>query len=414
MKLPIYASNEHRDWYSKTHSNKGLIFERFFDQYQLKKLPNGIAPEEDGKKKFLESLQGYCGNEKQLYCHVMRHIDLAESRKGCWKVYTLDSHFVTGMGNSHPVENGFLWHYTLGVPYIPGSQVKGMVRGLIEQYFDGQEKEKKDLLHQWFGSDDKDPKQCDSDSIAGEVIFFDAIPMERPCLGVDTMTPHMGKWYAEGGQIKSGGNDSDRIPADWHDPIVIPFLAVRTSSFLFSAAPRAGSTIDMDDVFDCLDKALTYLGAGAKTQTGYGYMSLDKEGRQEKIRNQIQTKKNQLQKAMTEQEEHERFLRSLETRSESARKFLLEQKEYEWKCKEKGTFLNLRQAQEQSDAQRWLAILEENPEQETIELFKEQLELLAPGIYANPDKKKGKKQKSVYKEKAVEAVKRLQQIEKQM
>ena len=36
---------------------------------------------------------------------------------------------VTGMGNPHPLESGFTWHPTLGMPYLPGSAV-GLVRAV--------------------------------------------------------------------------------------------------------------------------------------------------------------------------------------------------------------------------------------------------------------------------------------------
>jgi len=32
--------------------------------------------------------------------------------------------FVSGLGRSRPVENGFVWHHTLGVPYLPGSSIR--------------------------------------------------------------------------------------------------------------------------------------------------------------------------------------------------------------------------------------------------------------------------------------------------
>jgi CRISPR-associated protein Cmr6 len=34
------------------------------------------------------------------------------------------------------VENGFLWHPTLGVPYLPGAAVKGLVRAYVEHWDD--------------------------------------------------------------------------------------------------------------------------------------------------------------------------------------------------------------------------------------------------------------------------------------
>lgn len=268
-RLPIYASSTH-DLKKCGDFNKGLLFERFFDQYDAK---YGVieSDKDKGKAVFLKKFNGFCGNKNIIENMFHRQVGLVDAIGGEYRCYKLTDHFVTGMGNSHPVENGFLWHYNLGTPYLSGSMIKGLVRALIEEFFDSKKLEdKKCLLLKWFGSEDKDPIKCDK-SQAGELIFFDAIPITTPHLVTDIMTPHMGEWYAQGGEIKDV-KESDNIPADWHNPVPIPFLVVEDATFLFSIAKRAGSDIDLAEVFDCLDKALQYLGAGAKTQTGYGYM----------------------------------------------------------------------------------------------------------------------------------------------
>ncbi len=213
--------------------------------------------------------------KKQLSDHKERHLNLVNKLHGIGRNYELTGHFVTGMGNSHPVENGFLWHYTLGVPYLSGNQVKGLVRALIEQYYpeknDKDKENKKATLLKWFGSESKDSK----DTQIGELIFFDAIPIELPELSVDIMTPHMGDWYSDGSNISNLSEDSKKIPADWHDPNPIPFLAVKNATFLFTIAKRPDSDINIDKVFEYLEQALEFVGAGAKTQTGYGFMISD-------------------------------------------------------------------------------------------------------------------------------------------
>ncbi|MDQ7005477.1 MAG: hypothetical protein Q9N67_11390 [Ghiorsea sp.] len=41
---------------------------------------------------------------------------LLDTQGGVSMAMTTDWHFVTGMGNNHPIENGFAWHPSLGVP----------------------------------------------------------------------------------------------------------------------------------------------------------------------------------------------------------------------------------------------------------------------------------------------------------
>lgn len=285
MTLPIYESSSHTISVP-SQGNKGLYFERFFDRYTIS--PGKVSIEDGAKLTFLKPFRGPCGNNTQLTRQAWKQCALAEAVAGRGRIYSLNGHFVSGMGNSHPVENGLLWHYTLGVPYLTGSQVKGLVRSLLEQYYEGTDKG--DILLRWFGSESKkleeDKKQARTDDLpadgqqktgnanhTGELIFFDALPVAPVKLDVDIMTPHMGKWYLDGGKIKNIDTDSDKIPADWHDPNPIPFLAVQEAKFLFTIARRQGSNLDIAEVFACLDQALEYLGVGAKTQVGYGYMA---------------------------------------------------------------------------------------------------------------------------------------------
>ena len=85
---------------------------------------------------------------------------------------------------------------------------------------------------------------------------------------------------------------SDRVPADWHNPVPIPFLVVKEGGFLFSIAPRNSldeeAKAGLPDVMLALSNALDYMGAGAKTATGYGRMLGDEvaNNRLEKIQRQ--------------------------------------------------------------------------------------------------------------------------------
>ncbi len=145
--LPLYQTKEHT-FPPLEQANRGLRFEKFFDVYSID------WRVDDNKTEFLKDItNGLCGNKKQLERATLQQMSLSQSQQGNGKVYQLDGHFVTGMGNSHPVENGFLWHYTLGVPYLSGSQVKGLVRSLIEQYYQADDKD--NLLIKWFGSVNK-------------------------------------------------------------------------------------------------------------------------------------------------------------------------------------------------------------------------------------------------------------------
>ena len=99
-------------------------------------------------------------------------------------IFHTKSPFLTGMGLSHPIENGFLWHHTLGVPYLPASSIKGMMRAWMRDW----REEDRDFVVRLFGSDDANAQS------AGSIIVFDALPVVTPELALEVITPHDGGW----------------------------------------------------------------------------------------------------------------------------------------------------------------------------------------------------------------------------
>jgi len=251
----------------------GLWFERFFNQYD-----ENFKVAETGKSNFIKGLVGGCGNAQALQQTYMRHSALVKACSGVTITLQADWHFATGLGNPHPVENGFLFHPTLAAPYLPGSSVKGLVRSWLEQNLGDKAGV---LFHRLFGSEDKDPTKCQQDFQAGEVIFFDALPVLPSTLVLDTMTPHMGGWYEKGGT--EGVTSAANQPADWHDPVPVPFLAAKELVLMFSFAPRK-KVGDVEQLMQLVGKALQdalyHAGAGAKTAAGYGgFNQLDEKKR---------------------------------------------------------------------------------------------------------------------------------------
>lgn len=316
--LPLYDSSSHRipegegAARNKEHAgaHTGLWFERFFNQYS-----DDYAVEDNAKSNFIGNLAGYCGDAAKLAQAYLRQAALVEVCGGTSVTLQSDWHFVTGLGSPHPVENSLLFHPTLAVPYLPGSSVKGLVRAWLEQQFADQPAS--GLFHRLFGSENKDPDQCKADSQAGEVIFFDALPIKPVELVLDTMTPHMGGWYEKGGTADA--SKAANQPADWHDPIPVPFLVAKEVVLQFGFAPRkpsADSQLLLKIVSKALHDALSYAGAGAKTAAGYGSFSAINEDNQRIIErlNSIQVEAAEaLQKAahLAELSNEERLIRAL-------------------------------------------------------------------------------------------------------
>jgi len=324
MQAPLYQ--EYNTLPSKPeHAHSGLWFERFFNRYDK----DWTLANED-KQTWIKQVTGSIGNTQTLKRYAQRQQHLVAQQQGKSQRYTSDWHFITGMGNSHPVENGFNWHPTLAVPYLSGASVKGLVRAWVELNDEGLTDElKKARLKSWFGTESKK----DVAEQTGDFIFFDALPDKPVLLTCDIMTPHMGKWYSDGNNASP--NKPETLPADWHEPIPIPFLAVKNTPLIFHIAPRkAENQTDLDAVLHALTSALDFLGAGAKTAAGYGYFSEDTRFAELLKQNQIKAEQEQAEKQRLDnlsplENELENFLKPIQTAEHDTR-LLAELKTNRW------------------------------------------------------------------------------------
>ncbi len=292
MNTPLYKDHRSPDKPAKD-AHAGLWFERFFNRYEknweiIKE--SQTPPKKEGKKDWIDLVKGERGDALQLNEFKTRQQNLVTVLNGQSRLYTTDWNFVSGMGNPHPVENGFSWHPTLAVPYLAGSAVKGLVRAWVEMNDEELSSKEKDArLKSWFGTVYKN----DVAEQAGDFIFFDAIPDKQPELVCDIMTPHMKDWYQNG---DTGSTKLNDVPADWHEPTPIPFLVVKKARFVFGVVPRPGQdNIEIGLIFEALESALCWLGAGAKTAAGYGYMSNNVRYEQEQL--DIETERQEIAKA---------------------------------------------------------------------------------------------------------------------
>lgn len=275
MPLPLYQGLHAPSRPQPATMHMGLWFERYFNGYA----PDFGEVDKDARGEWLRALKTqHLGNKAALQDKTTKLQQLAVAQGGQARAYHCAGSFVTGLGNPHPLKNGFLWHPTLGMPYLPGSAVKGLVRALVETAYHGDDKGA--VLKRWFGTEQKG----DVAEASGGFIFFDALPT-APCeLLPEVMTPHMGKWYEKGGQTPQA---ADTQPGDWHSPVPVGYLVARNLKLQFAIAPRAGAIApeqlqaELVNVWNALDKALEWLGAGGKTAIGFGRMESE-EGKQRK------------------------------------------------------------------------------------------------------------------------------------
>lgn len=197
----------------------------------------------------------------ERYRQALQHLG-AECRPG-----QTVGRLVVGLGGESVLETHLTLHRTYGVPYIPGSAIKGLLSRFAATRLQGaawgrnldpREFYRGEAQRALFGTTDE----------AGLLLFFDALPTEYR-IHPDVMTPHHSDYY--------GGAAAP--PADWDSPIPVPFLSV-TGKFLFALglAPGVGQEEGKPwllAAWRILELALREEGIGAKTTSGYGRFRLE-------------------------------------------------------------------------------------------------------------------------------------------
>lgn len=217
--------------------------------------------------------------------------------------------FATGLGNEHPLENGFAFLNPYGLPYLPGSGVKGVLRQAARELASadwgdpcGWSTDKSftlaagkahialSALDALFGLESANGE---TQHVRGALTFWDVIPQIRgDSLAVDIMTPHQSHYYQQKSDRKAGDSTT---PHDSGQPNPICFLTVPPGSgFTFHVQcdlahlDRLAPDLAFDERWKVLlaaafGHAFRWLGFGAKTAVGYGAIQEDPRAREREV-----------------------------------------------------------------------------------------------------------------------------------
>lgn len=200
--------------------------------------------------------------------------------------------FTTGLGMAHPLENGFAFMSPYGLPYLPGSSVKGVLRQAARDLLAARVETDASMpgfsetdIVALFGGGSEKQSGMDGESEAaqrGALQCWDVYPVlaDTANLRWDIMTPHQGAYY---------GDSSGKTPPHDNDPPVpINFLTLPPGTrfrfhlscdtgILERRAPGLAQGGKWREVCTrLLEHAFDWLGFGAKTSLGYGAMAMDK------------------------------------------------------------------------------------------------------------------------------------------
>lgn len=175
-------------------------------------------------------------------------------------LYTAYPGLLMGLGNAHEiklpgaVKLGFSLDYVTGLPWLPGSSLKGQLRSCFRE---------PELIKAFLGKEEKvDVGELEKDIFDGGDCFLGAFPVSdgnTPMLAPETITPH---------------------PDKLKNPKPISLMKIRPNvpfrfAFLLHDAEKLGvSAAEKLALFRTL---LEELGVGAKTNVGFGRMTAEQK-----------------------------------------------------------------------------------------------------------------------------------------
>lgn len=232
--------------------NLGLILDKY---------PQRIAVEKgDGKSQWLKEIEPTSHIDPALGENVYkRWLAMTTAMKAQHFSADIDWRMIIGLGGETVLETDLTLHHLYGLPFIPGSALKGLTRAYVTGEVEGYKSDKiendNEEIQRIFGSPEK----------AGTVIFFDAVPVDgKTSFALDIMNPHYPDYYA-----------GTKAPTNDQSPVPITFLTIAETSFMFALAPRHPEYMDdVKLVQGWLQKALQNYGIGGKTSAGYGYFKI--------------------------------------------------------------------------------------------------------------------------------------------
>lgn len=225
--------------------NLGLWYDKFYDQWEGSGATSLKNPASQKVKWIKQAVEWSVQRSEQRALAdemITRLLKLVQAAGGLFWVFETTSPFITGLGQGHPMENGFTWHPLLGAPYIPGTTLKGQLKA----------------WPQWSGE-----LSTELTEVLDRLTILDSLPLLPGKLQGEVMTPHYSQYYRAG-----------LPPADYDSPVPIPFLAVSPGQLFLLAA--LGHKDDLQVLEKYWEISLEYMGVGAKTSSGFGRFQRNK------------------------------------------------------------------------------------------------------------------------------------------
>lgn len=233
-------------------ANPGLWLDKFLDKRK--------AEDKSSKTNLVKETVGKAGNPELLTFYDRffngRWKPSLAACDATLREFNVRGRMVVGLGAESVVETTISLHRTYGVPYIPGSALKGLARRFAGKVGCWSLEHSRVV----FGNE-----KNDTDAAAGYLTFFDALYVpgsdtKGHGLHADVITVHHQDYYMK----------SNVPPTDWDDPNPVSFLSATGRYLVALAGPAAW----IEPTLALLQIAFAEGGIGAKTSSGYGRLSV--------------------------------------------------------------------------------------------------------------------------------------------
>ncbi len=259
--------------------------------------------DKEAKRKTIDQFSGIKPDPMAFDARNILPFLLIKSGRRCLRMLSrLQSRMIINQAGGIVENAGLCIDAHLGLPYIPGSSLKGVVRAAARET--GADPNQMMAVFGWSAGDAQLPGSIRKESYAGSVSFLPAYPQDSASIAVDVLTCHYPEYYRA---------VEKEIALDNEDPLPNFFPVVEAGAlFSFSLVmtwnlsrlKRLSEALKLPPDFDPLALAFSWLsyglselGVGAKTSAGYGWFMRDMEAEQEE---------NERAKQIEEKEEMDR------------------------------------------------------------------------------------------------------------
>ncbi|WP_106768717.1 type III-B CRISPR module RAMP protein Cmr6 [Paenibacillus faecalis] len=260
--------------YNLVGTNAYLELTKLDGSYPQSDLLEVVTAEGDSKRKYYdelteayhkhwetEAIKWYCKRMEQYYSSV------SEVQQEQFAIQC-ESPLVIGQGQPSVLETFLTIHRIYGVPYIPGTALKGVASHYCHKYVgkeDARFREGGDYYNVLFGAKDQ----------AALIHYHDAFPTSDTvgtALRVDVMTPHHHGYNENTSTLQA--------PRDDDSPVPIHLLTVKADFqvFLTCDSEHEKDTQWLLLARDMIIAAVEQEGLGGKTNSGYGRFQQKESG----------------------------------------------------------------------------------------------------------------------------------------